>query len=94
MQMANPYNLPELCYVWHESSDGSPVCVIKRGQVGYYPTDLDGEPKRMKALIDRQNERMGVSHAQREAMYAASVFGWHLPISNPEHHANAGPVAA
>ena len=53
--------------------------LIKRGESGYYPQD---------SLKDRDcdelNETFGVTKAQAEAMYHASMFGWDIPASNPE----------
>jgi hypothetical protein len=52
--------------------------LIKRGENGYYPQDSlkNGD-------VDELNETLGVTKAQAEAMYHASLFGWDIPASNP-----------
>lgn len=73
--------LPPLCAV-RMPGDGRPVVVV-RGEPGYCNAPYEGfDP-------DRYNASLGVTPAQREAMLAGSMFGWHVPGANPAAHANA-----
>lgn len=76
----NPFNLPDLCYVFVEGEDfGREIGIVKRGEQGYYPA-----PGMTREVADKKNATMKVSHAQREAMAIGSMFGWHVPGANPE----------
>jgi hypothetical protein len=80
-------DIPEVCYAFLEEE--SAVIGILRGQPGYrIPGNLPDQARESssigKAWVDRQNDKMGVTPAQREAMAAGSMFGWHLPIADPE----------
>lgn len=61
--------------------------LIKRGVQGYYPQNQlkDSDP-------DELNEKLGVSKTQAEAMYAGSMFGWHIPASNPACYDDDGEI--
>lgn len=90
-------DLPEVCYAFIED-DAKIVCIL-RGQLGYseptnLPADLAGKPVAAKAWVDRKNDAMGVTPAQREAMVAASMFGWHFPLADPDNFTSARPYTA
>ena len=81
----NLESLPELCYSVH-MTDGS-IVILKRGETGYYPTDIpcsDALPANV--LVDQQNEKMGITKAQRLAMEIGSLVGFHVPGANPAAH--------
>ncbi|MGH1824237.1 hypothetical protein [Macrococcoides caseolyticum] len=68
-------DLPEMCFSTLPS-DGSLICV-KHGETGYYKSDWDtGDPVKNRELADFNNEKLGVSKAQEEAMVIKSMTGW------------------
>ena len=78
--------LPELCYR-HEPSVG--IVVIQRGITGY--SEAPNAPRGLAdaeaaAWVARQNDRLGVTRAQAEAMFAGSAFGWHTRLAFPAAH--------
>lgn len=72
--------LPEKAYVsneWDKSPGAAPVLLVKRGEMGYWPVHTTRS-------ADELNRELGVSEAQREAMYTGSLFGWHTPGADPK----------
>lgn len=83
---ANLAKLPELCYAAIAGEDV--LCVIRRGEAGYFRTNFPvgkAEPKEFAATM---NERLGVTKAQASAMVHGSMFGWHVPSADPENPLN------
>ena len=77
--------LPELCFTVIKST-GELAC-IKRGEMGYYPSDWDMHDRaRNEELAADQNERLGVSDAQRRAMEVGSMCGWNVPGADPKRY--------
>ena len=75
--------LPELCFSTIPST-GALVC-IKLGESGYHPSNWDtGDPVQNKEITDYNNQRLGVTAAQRMAMEAGSMCGWDCPAADPE----------
>lgn len=75
--------LPELCFSVLPGA-GELIC-IKRGESGYYPSDWStDDPERNRELADYNNERLGVTQAQRLAMEAGSMHGWDVPGADPQ----------
>ena len=74
--------LPEMCFSVLPDT-GALIC-IKRGESGYYPSDWSTNDRARNIQIrDDANESMGVTDAQRKAMEAGSMFGWHVPGADP-----------
>lgn len=72
--------LPELCYSVHNLSKDK-VILIRRGESGYYQTDLTGG----RPTVDGLNAKLGVTRFQEEAMIIGSMWGWDVPGANPEY---------
>ena len=77
--------LPERCFSTLAST-GQLIC-IKRGESGYYPSNQDtGDKERNVELEDEQNESLGVTPAQRQAMEIGSMAGWDVPGADPSNY--------
>lgn len=83
---ANLAKLPELCYAAIPGEDV--LCVIQRGETGYFRTDFPLGKADPKAFAAGMNEGLGVSRAQASAMVHGSMFGWHVPSADPENLLN------
>ena len=68
-------DLPDNCYDFNDNTNQ--IIIIKKGQTGYYPTDIEFENKKQaEDIINKANEALKVTPEQRDAMRAASMFGW------------------
>ena len=75
-------DLPEMCFSVLPGS-GALIC-IKRGESGYFLSDWSSsDVERNQELANYNNERMGVTPAQRSAMECGSMYGWNSPGANP-----------
>lgn len=82
-------SLPEQCY--SVLPDTGELIIIKKGESGYYSTDIDmGGKAENRALADEYNAKLGVSKAQEQAMSAGSMFGWAVPAADPKNYDDNG----
>ena len=85
-------NLPERCYSVLSGSDE--IIIIKRGEKGYFKTDIPVTDKdEARSIANEYNAKLGVSRAQEEAMKAGSMFGFQVPAADPRNYdADGKPV--
>jgi hypothetical protein len=86
-------SLPEQCYIY--VSTENKIGIVKKGESGYYKTDIlesNGIMSHDEAntFVDEINSKLGVSPAQRKAMMAGSMFGWHTPAADPKSYDENG----
>ena len=61
----------------------------KKGQCGYFCTDFDSPTSTLaiaRQVVDMLNDRLGITEAQKLAMVAGSMAGFHVPAANPDHY--------
>ena len=84
--------LPDICFSTLPTT-GELIC-IKKGESGYYRSDWStNDPERNAELADYNNERLGVTSEQRQAMECGSMHGWDCPGADPstyEHEQQMG----
>ena len=75
--------LPKLCYAMNDTTKR--LIIIKRGEEGYHELQDDESLVLAETLgvVDKLNETLKVTPAQREAMIAGSMFGWNIPAADP-----------
>lgn len=82
-------SLPEQCYSVLPDTGG--LIIIKKGESGYYRTDIDmGSKSENRALAEEYNAKSGISKAQEQAMSAGSMFGWAAPGADPKNYDEQG----
>jgi uncharacterized ParB-like nuclease family protein len=80
----NIAKLPELCYTDVATEDV--VCIIKKGETGYYRTDWRLSPNDRKGHIDELNAKLKLTPQQVLAMQIGSLVGWHAPGADVDYH--------
>jgi hypothetical protein len=94
MTEAYDARLPETCYGTLNTTGD--LILLKRGALGYWPTEgytLGTLVPTWDALADILNARRGVTKAQRAAMEAGSMFGFHTPAADPAKYDSEGRLA-
>ena len=77
--------LPDLCFSTLTTT-GELIC-IKKGESGYYRSDWStDDPQKNEELADYNNERLGVTAEQRQAMECGSMHGWDVPGADPSYY--------
>lgn len=75
--------LPDLCY--YVLPGTGELIVLKSGESGYFKSDFSTENIEINYRTARKmNAGLGVESATVEAMYCGSLFGWDLPIADPD----------
>lgn len=83
--------LPESCYCILPSTQE--VIIVQRGESGYTRAVCSsGDVSMNRKIVDRENQALGVSPAQEEAMRVGSMFGWTVPGANPQNYAEDGTL--
>lgn len=78
-------SLPKQCYSL--LLDTGNVVILKRGETGYYKTDIPHTSKEeARAIVEEYNRKLGVTRAQEEAMKGGSMFGFNKPIADPANY--------
>jgi len=82
-------SLPETCY--GTLLDTGMIVIYKRGETGYYKTDIPYASKEeARAIVDEQNALGGVTKGQEAAMAAGSMFGFDVPAADPANYDENG----
>lgn len=82
-------SLPDQCYSM--LLDTGKIVILKKGETGYYPTDIPFASKEeAREIVDYQNSKLGVTRAQEEAMKAGSMFGYAVPAADPKNYNENG----
>ena len=97
-EQANLKKLPEWCFGLHQTTQlmvridkGISGCSPVRDED--IPVKRDDNPEEsFNELIDRWNEKIGVTPGQRQAMTFGSMFGWHLPLADPDMYDEKGDI--
>lgn len=79
--------LPDFCYSYNPGAEDE-VVLLKRGVMGYVPTEHRGGVLTAAAL----NAELGVTKAQEQAMLAGSIFGFAVKAADPALYDKNGNV--
>ena len=82
-------SLPDMSYSVLPS--GNEIIIVKKGETGYYRTDIHGQDRAdLLRIVAEHNQAGGVSKAQATAMLAGSMFGWDTPAADPKSYDEQG----
>ena len=87
--MTNFAALPSVCFGTHPTEGA--LILLKKGETGYWPAQgYSAGRMTWDELADHLNGRLGVTRAQRAAMEAGSIFGFHIPAADPARYDDEG----
>ena len=76
-------NLPDYCFSVDEET--GKMIIIKKGETGYFNSDLESNDKIVSRMIAKNNnKKLGVSEMQEKCMIAGATLGWEKPEANPQ----------
>lgn len=81
---ANMAKLPPVAFARHPQKIHM-LALIKRGQMGFIEVDAMADPHEL-------NRVLGVTPAQASAMKTGSIFGFHVPLADPDRYDEAGEL--
>ena len=76
-------NLPERAYAYHPTTGA--IIMIKRGETGFWPVTTDVKPETLNKVHD-------VTPQQAAAMLTGSLFGWDIPLADPDQFTEADAI--
>lgn len=80
---ARDLSLPEMCYSTVPTT--GELVIITNGEKGYYPCTLSTDDREKNCnTADLENMKRGIGKCEEEAMLAGSMFGWDVPVANPQ----------
>ena len=84
-------SLPEQCY--GVLSETGKIIIYKKGESGYYNTDIftTGKAESLE-IVEEHNAMSGISKAQAAAMQTGSMHGWHTPAADPANYDENGQL--
>lgn len=80
--------LPKMCYSILDTT--GEIIKITRGERGYALIGTLESDESHRQMVDRANKSLGVTRAQKSAMVAGSMFGWHVPAADPRNYNSYG----
>ena len=94
----NLLKLPAECFGILPTTGG--IILITAGEAGYKAIKSDSEiiercsRRGMTAqqLVDSMNAEIGVTKAQSQAMQFGSMWGWHIPMADPDNYDEEGRI--
>jgi len=89
-ELAGQHELPFDCVSLLPSTNE--IIYIMQGQNGSYRpySGSTSDPDVNRQMVDGQNQKMGVTRRQEEAMLAGSLFGWDTPAAKPWNYDAVG----
>lgn len=73
-------------------ADDCAVAIVRNNCAGYWLIALADDKPSAAAQIAAINLALGVTPAQREALLAGSLFGFHTPAADPASYTPAGCI--
>lgn len=70
---------------------GNEIVIVKKGEPGYYRTDICGHDREEPLpIVAEFNKSGGVSKAQAASLLGGSMFGWQMPAADPRSYDENG----